>query len=392
MTAAHATYDVGIVGAGVHGVAAAYHLARRGVRVAVFERLTPAAGPTGRSGGICRAYYTDPFLVETARDGIAFLDAFEERTGGGQSGFRRTGAFYLHGPDDVAAAGRTAARLAEAGVPSEVVPAADLPERLPGLDLGGVAVAVWEPGAGFADPFATTLGLAEAARRHGADLLTRHRVARIAEGPGQVVVTTADGREVAVGHLLVAAGPWTAALLRPLGIDLPLTVERHVVAVLEHDLADTAEIVPHVLIDVAGGHYSTPQPRTQFLVGGVVPASQADPDDFLAAPRESELARLARAVARRSPARRRAAVTGGWASLYDVSPDWQPVTGRVGERIFVDAGTSGHGFKLAPAWGEHVARLVLGEATDPRLAAFGPQRFAAGTTLAAGFGAARILG
>ncbi|MBP2707717.1 FAD-binding oxidoreductase [Microbispora sp. RL4-1S] len=384
------TYDIGIVGAGVHGVSAAFQLARRGVPVAVFDRGPISGGPTGRSGGICRAYYTDPFLAETARDGIAFLAGFAERTGGHQSGFRRTGAFYLHGPGDVAAAAETAARLGSLGVESELVGADRLPGRLPYLDLDGVAVAVWEANAGYADPYATTTGLAAAARHLGAVFHPGLPVVALAENARGAAVVTSDGREHRFGRLLVAAGPWTAPLLRPLGVDLPLTVERHVVAVAEHDPADTAGLVPHVLIDIAGGYYTTPQPRTQYLVGGVISASAADPDDF-AAPRPGELDRLAAAAGARSAARRRAKVVGGWASLYDVSPDWQPVAGQVGEHIFVDAGTSGHGFKLAPAWGEHVARLLLDE-PDPRFAAFGPARSGTGGELAAGFGPARILG
>lgn len=383
-------YDVAIVGAGVHGAAAAFHLARRGVAVAVFDRGPVSGGPTGRSGGICRAYYTDPFLAETARDGIAFLAGFEERTGGHQSGFRRTGAFYLHGPGDVAAAGATAALLGSLGAGGELVGADALPARLPHLDLDGVAVAVWEADAGYADPYATTVGLAAAARRHGAVVHPRLPVVALAEERHGVAVTTSDGRTHRAGRLLVAAGPWTAALLRPLGVELPLTVERHVVAVAEHDPADADGLVPHVLIDIPGGYYTTPQPRTQYLVGGVVPASAADPDD-VPGPLAGELDALAAASAARSPARRRATVVGGWASLYDVSPDWQPVAGRVGEHVFVDAGTSGHGFKLAPAWGDHVARLLLDD-PDPRFAAYSPSRFANGGELAAGFGAARILG
>ena len=83
---------------------------------------------------------------------------------------------------------------------------------------------------------------------------------------------------------------------------------------------------------------------------------------------------------------------GGWASLYDVSPDWQPVIGAIAPGIFVDAGTSGHGFKLAPALGAHVADLVMGRRVDPGLEAFSPARFETGHGLDAGFGEVRILG
>jgi glycine/D-amino acid oxidase-like deaminating enzyme len=65
------TFDVGIVGAGVHGASAAFHLASRGVKPVIFERWAPAAGPTGRSSAVCRAYYTNPFLARAARDSIA---------------------------------------------------------------------------------------------------------------------------------------------------------------------------------------------------------------------------------------------------------------------------------------------------------------------------------
>ena len=79
--------------------------------------------------------------------------------------------------------------------------------------------------------------------------------------------------------------------------------------------------------------------------------------------------------------------------MYDVSPDWQPVIGEVAPNVFVDAGTSGHGFKLAPALGKHVADLVVGSSElDPRLTEFDPFRFTRGSALRAGFRDARILG
>ncbi|HEY7658973.1 MAG TPA: FAD-dependent oxidoreductase, partial [Actinomycetota bacterium] len=74
-------YDVAVVGAGVHGASAAFHLAGRGVRVVVLEKVAPAGGPTGRSSAICRAYYTNPFLAAVARDSIAMFRTFEEHTG-----------------------------------------------------------------------------------------------------------------------------------------------------------------------------------------------------------------------------------------------------------------------------------------------------------------------
>ena len=101
---------------------------------------------------------------------------------------------------------------------------------------------------------------------------------------------------------------------------------------------------------------------------------------------------MAALATRRIPRLKDAFSTGGWASLYDVSPDWMPVIGEVAPGVFVDAGTSGHGFKLGPALGADVAALVTGSEVDPGISEFAPARFSSGRTLAGGYGSARILG
>src|ERR1051326_9298301 len=76
------TCQVAIVGAGVHGATAAFHLSTSGVKVALFDERGPAGGPTGRSSGICRAYYTNAFLASVARQSIDMLANFDELVGG----------------------------------------------------------------------------------------------------------------------------------------------------------------------------------------------------------------------------------------------------------------------------------------------------------------------
>ena len=73
-------------------------------------------------------------------------------------------------------------------------------------------------------------------------------------------------------------------------------------------------------------------------------------------------------------------------------PGLAAVVGEIAPGVFVDAGTSGHGFKLAPALGREVAALVLGEHPDPELDRFHPRRFEAERLLGAGYREARILG
>jgi len=382
-------YDVAVIGAGIHGASAAFHLATRGVRVVVFDMAVPAAGPTGRSSAVCRAYYTNPFLAGVARDSLTMFANFGELTDGGDAGYRRTGSFFLHPVSDTAAVDQTAAQLVSLGVQVDVLSGAALGDALTGFVLDDIATGVWEPNSGYADPAGTTVGLMSKAVSLGARLRTDARVVMIGAGPGPISVTIGDGTVVEVDRLLVAAGPWTRPLLGRIGVDLPLTVERHVVASYAWG---TSSRVPFVFADLTGRFYAKPDGVEQFQVGPLGAAPKVDPDNFDQSISLDESVELAAAVVRRFPAAAEAEDRHGWASLYDVSPDWQPVIGEVADRVFVDAGTSGHGFKLGPAIGGHVADLVCGGAVDPGLAQFDPFRFSRGEELVGGFGALRILG
>ncbi len=382
--------EVGVVGGGIHGVSAAYHLAARGVKTWLFERGAPASGPTGRSSAICRAYYTNEFLARVARESLDMFAGFGEITSGRDAGFRRTGALFLHPPEDLDTVFDAVARLNSLGTKVDLVDIEVLGRDHPEFDLAGVAIGAWERDAGYADPVSTTDGLF----RRAVDLGLRtslHSVVselRAAQGGG-AIVTLADGTSVHCHRLLIAAGPWTGALAAQLGVELPLSVERHIVATFGWG---TGPRLPFVLADVPNQYYLKPEGEELFLVGPLHEEPAADPEHFEETIRQAEIQSMAGGVTSRVPALRAADSRGGWASLYDVSPDWQPVIGSIADRIFVDAGTSGHGFKLAPGLGRHVADLVMEESPDPALAQFHPMRFASGARLAAGYGSARILG
>lgn len=383
-----AAFEVAIVGAGIHGASAAFHLATRGVRVIVLERGVPAGGPTGRSSAVCRGYYTNPFLARVARESIDMLADFRAVTSGGDAGFVRTGALFLHPPEDGEQLAAAVRRLTAIGTRTEVFGRDDLAGRFPMVHLDGIGWGAWEEDAGYADPARATTGLLARAVQLGAEVRTRTAVHAIAAG-ARGLRLRAGNTTVAADRLLLAAGPWTRPLARQLGVDLPLHVERHIVASLRWGAAAP---LPFVCADIPGSFYLKPEGAGQFLLGPLHEEPRCDPDAFPERLKEAEgIALTARAVAR-IPHLAAAEPAGGWASLYDVSPDWQPVIGQIAERVVVDAGTSGHGFKLAPALGRHVADLVLGEAADPDLAPFHPRRFAAGAGLSGGYGRARILG
>lgn len=382
--------EVGIVGAGIHGASVAFHLASKGIGVTVFEQGAPAGGPTGRSSAICRAYYTNPYLARVANRSLQMFRTFGELTGGRDCGFHRTGVVYLHPESDSAQLDSAAEYMNSIGTRIEVLDLARLSGEFPLFDLEGVGVGGWEPDAGYADPVATTAGLMARAVELGATARLYQRVVRLRMRRGMAAELLLEGGEsVTCERLLIAAGPWTRALAAQAGANLPLIVERHYVATIRWSHSSQMRFA-HA--DIAGGYYCKPEGDDLYCLGPLTAEREVDPDAEVRGIDGEESLRMAKLATRRIPTLRDAVSTGGWASLYDVSPDWMPVIGEIAPGVFVDAGTSGHGFKLGPALGADVAALVLGGAIDDGIRELAPARFTSGRPLAAGYGSARILG
>ena len=382
------TAEVGIIGAGIHGVSAAFHLVSGGVKVRLFERGAPASGPTGRSSAICRGFYTNEFLAAVAHESIEMFHSFHAITGG-DAGFHQTGILFLHPLADEELLRRSVQSMRRIGTSIRVYDRDALSSEFGGFALEGIAFGAWEERAGYADPVGTTSSLFRAAVAQGMRPSLYTEVNRLEpRARGGAIVVTGGGERVECERLLIAAGPWTKPLVEDVGTILPLAVERHIVATLGWGAAPRLGF-GHA--DLVNGYYMKPEGEQLFILGPLHAAPQVDPDEFDERISESEVAQLAAAVTRRVPALGASDARGGWASLYDVSPDWQPVIGEVADGVFVDAGTSGHGFKLGLALGRFVAGMVLGD-PDPRLEQFHPRRFQLGTPLSGGYGAARILG
>lgn len=355
------TIDVAVIGGGVYGASTLYHLAARGVRAALYERDHLASGPTGSSVANVRLHYTMPELAELARRSYGFYATFSERMGR-SAGFHRIGMAYGVGPDDAPTWTASVERLRGQGFEIELLGPEDLAELLPGWNLEGLAVGAWEPGAGYADPVGTTTAFAERAVELGASVHQRSRVEAIISNSGRVAgVRLADGTEQPADAVVLAVGPWTNQMLAPLGIQLPLFIERHTIAVLE--APDARSICPVAYGDFAASFYIRPEGSSTILLGDETPPSRLDdPDNYDPVASLDEAAGHVATATRRIPALDGLGIRRGYASLYDVSDDRLHIIDTVPgvEGLFVVCGTSGHGFKLAPAMGEEIANLVTG--------------------------------
>lgn len=379
---------VAIVGGGVMGARAAWGCARRGASVVLFERRGLAAGSSGRSGAVLRQHYSSPVVAGMARDSLGEYSTLEQLTGHG-IGFERCGVLTIAGPGAPEMLERVRANVAmqqSIGIDTRLVDAREMRELVPGIAVDERAIAAFEPGAGFCDPLLAVNAFAQLASEQGALLRLGCDVQRVIVENGRAVGLETDGGRVAATAIVLAAGPWTRRLLDPLGIDLPLDVvrpEQHFVDSPAESVSPTA--AHPVLLDLELGYYTRCEPpRARTRIGALEHTQDAriDDPDALDETVSPEFTRWARAkLEQRMPIYRSRADQAPQAAWYTLTPDSQPILGRLAgiEGLFIAAGFSGHGFKLAPSVGEGLAQLACGETLRAFNADFfRPERFQGG--------------
>jgi sarcosine oxidase, subunit beta len=383
------TSDVIVVGAGIAGSSLAFHLASHGVGVTLLEKRFPAAGPSGRSSALLHLFYVEPELSQLAARGIDILRRMPELTGH-PSDFREVGMLWVGGASAAAGYSAAAARIRdEEGGDISLLSLSDFEEIAPGFTPDEIAVAIYEPHSGYADPASATTALAKRAGELGATLRMNTRMKRIVLDGGRAVgIETEKGERLLADRVVLATGPWTRPHLQDINIDLPLFVERHVIAVLDAP-GKARELVPFCWCDDVFMNYGRPEGENLLLFGTWAGGGTGtrnsnapdagtvrDPDKYKEDASAEESSDILQYVTPRIPGMANLGVRRGYAGLYDMSPDDLPVIGPVPgvDNLYVIAGSSGHGFKLGPGVGEAVAQLIeTGE--SPLLSPFSPERF-----------------
>ena len=159
-----ATADIVIVGGGVIGTSIAMHLASMGAgRVVLVEKGHLAGGASGQSGAMVRDHYLHPVLVRMAMESSHIFHNFADAIGG-DVGFTQTGRLLLFGERDQDAVSANVGMNRDLGVNIETLAPSELDRIVPNMNTDGVAVGVYEPESGYADPVATTYAYAGRAR------------------------------------------------------------------------------------------------------------------------------------------------------------------------------------------------------------------------------------
>ncbi|MFK0244962.1 NAD(P)/FAD-dependent oxidoreductase [Amycolatopsis azurea] len=349
--------EVVVIGGGIIGVGCAYRLAAAGVSVLLLERDTLGAGSTAKAAGGIRSSFTTRVNIEIGLRGLAEYASFAE-TYGTEIDFRRDGYLYLvTDPADLPGFERCAELQNSYGVRSRLVEPAEARRFSPLIDTEGVVAALWSPDDAKATPDSAVQGYARAARGHGAVLKTGVEVTGIERDGDEITGVRTSHGFVRTNAVVCAAGAWSGKIGEFAGVDLPVRPFRRQV-VFTGPVADLPASVP-LTIEMPSAFYfhrEGPGLAMSFCDGDGDPGfdTRYQPGDWLP--------KLAEIAARRVPAVLDAGIRGGWAGLYEVTPDRNQIVGESVHlsRFFYATGFSGHGFQMGPAVGELVRDLYLG--------------------------------
>lgn len=367
------TYDVIIIGGGIMGCSTGFQLAQRGFNVAIFEKDSIGAGPSGRSSAIIRQHYSNELTARMALYSLGIFQNFEERVGG-ECGFMKTGFVMLASAKDQEGLAANVAMQQGVGVQTELVTPETLKEIMPGLATDELVAAAYESESGFADPYLTVTSYAAAARRVGVKIYQNTMVKGINFESGKVVGINTDTERIDAPIVLNCGGAWGARVAKLAGVDVPINSCRVQVAFFKRPKGYESD--HPVVADFTRATYFRSETGGLTLVGLIDPAEAdavVDPDRFNENTDMDFVLDVGERLIERFPAMEESETAKGYASLYGITPDWHPIIDELipGSGFYISAGFSGHGFKLAPATGVMTADLVTG-VSDPE---FDPSMF-----------------
>lgn len=356
--------EIIIIGGGIIGCATAYYLAKNGVKDVIVLEGSDFMGNGGssRNGGGVRQSGRDVRELPLVMYGIKNLwphlsEELEVDCEYHQDGNLRLGKTEAH----KATLTKLADNARGVGLDVRMIGGDEVRQINPYLSHE-VTCASWCPTDGHANPLTTTLGFYKMARRLGVRFITGGPVVSLGMVRGKIrkVVTpnnTYEGEKV-----LVAAGLDSRPILTSVGIDIPMTN-----SLLE---ALVTEAEPHMFDQMLGtaeaDFYGHQTRHGSFVFGGSSGLERYNKDNGTPVTNSKTAPCICRGIMKYFPDLAKAKIVRTWAGWMDASSDGVPSLGKVDEvpGLYVACAFNGHGFGIAPAAGEQLAKLMITGTTD----------------------------
>jgi D-amino-acid dehydrogenase len=362
-----------IIGAGIFGASTAYHLARAGADVLVLDAVHPGKATLAGAGIACPWVEDDTdgdryrLCMAGARYHRDILAQLDQQFGT-DIGFAAVGALVLSDDEERLARVETQLRshfreAPEIGAVSHVTPAR-AQEMFPPLRAGLAGLSI--SGGARVDGRLLAATLLRAAVASGAEV--RQDSASLRREGDRVTVLDGSGSPIEADEIIVTAGAWAPHILRPIGIEHPVTLRRGQITHLGLNGVDTRRW-PVVL--PLNSHYFVPFDDSRIVVGATFEADVGF-DYRVTASGQQEVLNRALAIA---PGLADATVIETRIGFRPFGPTDRPILGRVPgiDGLILGNGLAATGLTIGPWCGKLIADLALGREPEMNLAPFAPR-------------------
>lgn len=370
------TAEVVIIGAGITGCSIAYHLASRGVKdVVILDKDEIGRGATADAAGGIRLQFSTRTNIELSRYSLSIWENFKELFGIDIAFHQQGYLFLLTSESEIATFTENLRFQQQMGVPVRWVSTDEIRDIHPSLVLDDVLGGTLCTSDGWADPYSSTMGFAQRARALGVEIVEDTPVTGLTYDSGKITGVETPVGNIATSTVVIAAGAHAGEVGKLADVDIQVAPYRRMSFVTEPFDAIPSSVP--MTIDFSTSLYFHPE-SGGFLFG----MSNADePSSFNRTVDDDWMNKTVTELCRRAPVFGDARVRRGWAGLYEITPDDNPVLGYVDgiEGLVVASGFSGHGYMQGPAIGRCISELIVdGAATTVDISSFSPNRFASG--------------
>ncbi len=360
--------DIVVIGAGIMGLAIAYHLANLGVaKVSVVDRSYLCGGASGRNGGGVRAQWSSEANVRLMQESIRICRDFASEMKI-NVWFRQGGYLFIVRTEEKRRALEASVKVQNAcKLSTRMLTPREAQQIVPELDTDGIVAASYNGDDGVVFPWPFVWGFAQAAQKRGVEIHTFTDVTGFEMERGEITGVVLDrlGKRGTKGvmktrKVVNAAGAWSPEIAKMLGVELPNKPHRH-------EICSTEPLKPWLrplVADLTDGLYFSQSTRGE-IVGGI--GQEHVPPGVNHDSSHAFLGRYARSLTRACPLLGRVKVLRQWSGCYDLTPDANPIVGPVDlvPNFFQASGFMGHGFMMAPIMGKKIAeQIVTGKDTE----------------------------
>jgi sarcosine oxidase subunit beta len=351
------TADIVIIGGGVMGASAAYHLASHGVKNIVLLEKEPyfGTGATGRCAGGVRYQFSTEINIKLSQASLPMIERFKEEIGQ-EVNYHQCGYLLVATQEADAVKFKHNVDLQnKLGVPTQLLSADEVRARLPLMKFDDALAGTFNQKDGTVDPNGVVMGYINAAQKMGVQAISGVEVLGITVSGGNVKEVQTSLGAIQTRTILNVTGPWSSQIGKMAGVDIPVTPLRRQMFTTS-PLKEIPQDFPFV-IDFAKSLYFHREGEG-LLIGMSNQNEKAGYEQNV--DEDFELVNLEAAI-ERMPLVEKASRAAHWAGLYEVTPDAHPIYGATDVKgFFLCTGFSGHGFMHGPISGKLMSEFILG--------------------------------